>query len=235
MVNERGGKMKIKSLLFVICHLSFVILFLSGCGGNGPGSPGSTGTEDTGIVLNATIVPVYKGVNTNSVDAFQGICCGSTEIAAGGTCSSGTSTVEFFADHEATVTINANLLNPSAKFTPGNIYIEKYTVEFRRSTDSIGAPPIETIVDGTVGMPVVITFTPPVGDGVVTVTTTVTLVDLIRKIKYAADINSGVFTSNELNNYTAIYTFEGKNDFGDAFTFKAETGFEIGDFNNCGG
>jgi hypothetical protein len=228
VVNERGGKMKIKSLLFVVCHLSFVILFLSGCGGNGPGSPGSDGSDRTGVVLDATIAPA----NTVDVDAFRGICCGTTEIASG-TCATGTPTVEPFTDHDATVTINAKLLNPNAKFTPGNIYIEKYTVEFRRSTDSIGAPPIEKIIDGTVGMPVVIV--PPTGTGISTVTTTVVLVDLIRKIKYASDINSGVFNSNDLNNYTAIYTFEGKNEFGDGFTFQAETGFEMGDFNNCGG
>ncbi len=216
--------MKIKSLWFIGCYLSFIVLLLYGCGG-GPGSPGSNGTEDTGVVLDATITPVYNGANTVDVDAAQDVCDPGPPPK-----------LEVFTDHDATVTINAKLLNPNAQFTPGNIYIEKYTVEFRRSTDSIGAPPIEKIIDGTVGTPVVIT--PPTGTGITTVTTTVSFVDLIRKMKYWDDVNSGVFTSTSnarLNNYTAIYTFKGKNEFGDSFTFTAETGFEIGDFDNCGG
>jgi hypothetical protein len=220
---ERGGKMKIKSLLFIGCYLSLVVLLLSGCGGGGPGSPGSHGTENTGVVLDATIIPNYDGNNTSNVDAAQDVCDPGPPPK-----------YEVFKDHGATVTINAKLLNPNAKFTAGNIYIEKYTVEFRRSTDSIGSPPIEKVIDGTEGMPVVIV--PPTGTGTVSVTTTVIFVDLIRKMKYWDDVTSGQFTSISgagLNNYTAIYTFKGKNEFGDSFSFTAQTGFEIGDFDNC--
>lgn len=216
---------RVHYLLLAVCCLILSGLFLA-CG-SGPGSPGSTGSEKTGVTLDASIAPA----NTIDVDAFQGLCCSGAEISPGGSCSS-TPTVEPFTDHAATVTITATLLNPNAQFAPGKLFVEEYTVEFRRSTDSIGAPPIEQIIDGTVGMPVVIA--PPTGTGTTTVTTTVTLVDLIRKIKYASDINSGIFNSRDLNNYTAIFTFKGKNDFGDAFTFQAETGFEMGDFNNCG-
>jgi hypothetical protein len=215
--------MKIKSLLLIGCYLSFVVLLLYGCG-SGPGSPGSEGTENTGVVLDATIIPVYNNTNTISVDAAQDVCDAGPPPK-----------YEIFTDHGATVTINAKLVNPNAQFTPGNLYIEKYTVQFRRSTDSIGAPPIETIVDGTEGMPVVIV--PPTGTGISSVTTTVAFVDLIRKMKYWSDVNSGVYASTSgagLNNYTAIFTFKGKNEFGDSFTFTAQTGFQIGDFDNCG-
>jgi len=218
-----GGKMKrvYYCLVLIICFLILSGLFY-GCGGSGPGSPGSQGTEDTGVKLDATIIPSYNGADTYSVDVIQQVCqVGPPPV------------FEFFADHDATVTISASLLNPNTTFTPGNLYIEKYTVEFRRSTDSIGAPPIEKIIDGTVGMPVVII--PPSGTGISTFTTTAVLVDLTRKFKYRDDINSGAFTSNILNDYTAIYTFKGKNDFGDEFTFQAETGFQIGSFDNCGG
>ncbi len=47
---KTGGKMKrVHFLLFTVCCLLSVI-FLWGCG-SGPGSPGSTGSEDTGVIL----------------------------------------------------------------------------------------------------------------------------------------------------------------------------------------
>jgi hypothetical protein len=218
-----GGKMKrVHVLLVTGCCLLFCGLFI-GCGG-GPGSPGSHGTENTGVILDvSSITPVYNGANTYSVDAVQQVCDPGPPPK-----------IEFFADHDATVTISARLLNPNTTFTPGTLYIEKYTVEFRRSTDSIGAPPIEKIIDGTVGMPLVIT--PPSGQGITSFTTTVLLVDLIRKDKYLADIQSGIYNSNILNNYTALYTFKGKNQFGEEFSIEAQpAGFQIGSFNYCGG
>ena len=93
-------------------------------------------------------------------------------------------TPEFFADHQATVTFTARLLNPDATFQAGKLYIEKYTVEFRRSTDSLGAPPIESDTRfNTIEIPA------PIGAGEVTVTTSIVLIDLLRKIQYAEDIS----------------------------------------------
>jgi hypothetical protein len=81
-----------------------------------------------------------------------------------------------------------------------------------------------------------IPITAPVGSGTTTVTTTLTLVDLVRKIQYANDMLSGRFGSDPyvINNYTAIYTFYGQNDFGNEFTIKGTMSFQISDFNNCG-
>jgi hypothetical protein len=215
-----GGKMKRKSWLFVICYLSFIVLFLWGCG-SGPGSPGSQGTEDTGVILEATIVPTYNGEDTYSVDAFQQVCSEGPPPE-----------YEYFTDHQATVTITATLINPNTTFQPGTLYIEKYTVEFRRSADSIGAPPIQSDTRYKT-----IVITPPTGTGETTVTDTVILVDLLRKDQYATDVLSGQYSygSAYINNYTAIYTFKGKNEYGDSFSFKAQTDFQIGSFDNCGG
>jgi hypothetical protein len=215
-----GGKMKRKSWLFVICYLSFIVLFLWGCG-SGPGSPGSQGTEDTGVILEATIVPTYNGEDTYSVDAFQQVCSEGPPPE-----------YEYFTDHQATVTITATLINPNTTFQPGTLYIEKYTVEFRRSADSIGAPPIQSDTRYKT-----IVINPPTGTGETTVTDTVILVDLLRKDQYATDVLSGQYSygSAYINNYTAIYTFKGKNEYGDSFSFKAQTDFQIGSFDNCGG
>lgn len=200
-------------LLTTICML-FVTFFLWGCGG-GPGSPGSTGTEDTGVIIDATVVPT----DTYSVDVVQQICDEGPPPE-----------YETFTDHTADLSISARLVNPNTTFRVGTLYVEGYTVEYRRSDDSIGAPPIETDKRSHT-----IVITPPTGNGVSTVTTTVILVDLKRKQKYYNDILSGQYTSGWalLNNYTAIYTFYGKNEFGTPFSFKATTYFQIGSFDNC--
>jgi hypothetical protein len=218
---KTGGKMKrVHFLLFAVCCLLLTV-FLSGCG-SGPGSPGSTGSEDTGIIVDAQVVGRYLDTDgVYSVDAFQDVCDpGPPEV------------LETFADHQATVTFTARLVNPDTTFQVGNLYIEKYTVEFRRSTDSISAPPIESDKRFQT-----ITITAPVGSGTSTVTMSgLILVDLVRKVQYANDMLSGRYGANAfvINNYTAIYTFYGKNDFGKEFKIKATMNFQISDFDNCG-
>ncbi|MFN3481093.1 MAG: hypothetical protein ACK415_12025 [Thermodesulfovibrionales bacterium] len=209
-----------KNSLLVLYSL-VVTIFLWGCGGGGPGSPGSSGTEDTGVIIDATVVPNYLGKDTYSVDVVRQNC---------GTADS--PDWEPFTDHGATLTINARLVNPNTTFRVGTLYVERYTVEFRRSNDSVGAPPIESDTRYHT-----IVITPPTGNGVSTVETTVILVDLKRKEKYLNDMLSGQYTSGMafINNYTATYTFYGKNEFGTGFSFKATTNFQIGSFDNCGG
>jgi hypothetical protein len=217
---KTGGKMKrVHFLLFAVCCLLLTV-FLWGCGG--PGSPGSTGSEDTGIIVDAQVVGRYLDTDgVYSVDAFQDVCDpGPPEV------------LEIFTDHQATATFTARLVNPTTTFQVGNLYIEKYTVEFRRSTDSISAPPIESDKRFET-----ITITAPVGSGTTTVTISgLILVDLVRKIQYQDDMLSGRYGPNPfiVNNYTAIYTFYGKNDFGKEFKIKATMNFQISDFDNCG-
>jgi len=207
--------------LFAFCLLSAAML-LCGCGGgDGPGSPGSCGTEKTGVMVDVTISPIYLGAPTYSVDAFRDICDeGPPEVW------------EFYGTHDASLTFTARLINPGTDFRPGRLHIEKYTIKYFRSTDSIGAPPIET--DRRF---MTLAITPPTGTGTTTLTTTGIFLDLTRKIQYANDIIGGRYSSTSfgLNNYTAVYRFEGKNDFGDSFCFEGQANFEIGNFDNCGG
>jgi hypothetical protein len=209
-------------LLFAVYCLLLVII---GCGGGGPGSPGSSGSENTGIKVDASVQGTYLGQPTYSVDAFQNLC------------DEGPPPVyEDFTDHQATVTFTARLINPSSTFQAGKLYIEKYTVELRRSSDSIGAPPIESDTRyKTIEIPA------PIGAGEVTVTTDIILVDLIRKIQYREDVStppsnprySSFGGLGYLNNYTAIFTFWGQNEFGENFKIKAQMDFQIGNFDNC--
>jgi len=167
----------------------------------------------------ATVTPIYLGKNTGSVDAFQSVCDEGPPRD-----------YEDFTDHNATLTVTARLINPNTTFPAGDLYIEKYTVEFKRSGDSIGAPPIESDTRyKTIVIPA------PTGTNVSTVEDTVVLVDLIRKDRYEEDVTSGRFTyaSAYLNNYTAVFKFEGENAYGKYFSFKAQTDFQIGSFDNC--
>jgi hypothetical protein len=204
-----------------VCCLLFAF-FLSSCG-NGPGSPGSQGTEDTGVAISATISFASNAtadIQSFDVDAFQEVC------------SSGDP--EPFHDHTAQVTFNATLLNPDTTFTPGTLYVENYTITYTRKNDSLGAPPIEQYVGTPIGGPIAIV--PPAGTGISTVTATVMFVDLTRKDKYANDMLTGTYSSSLsfINNYIATYTFTGHNSFGESFTVKIPgTDFEIGDFDNC--
>jgi hypothetical protein len=216
---KTGGEMRKRSF-FLLSYIFFVSVIFYGCGGDGPGSPGSDGSEKTGVVLAATISPTYNGTATTSVDAFQDVCDEGPPVV-----------VEFFTDHAADLTIVARLLNPDTTFQVGNLHIEKYTIKYFRSSDSIGAPPIETDVR-FVSIPIAA----PVGSSTTSVTTTVSFLDLVRKDKYNNDMSSGAYSSAGgafLNNYTAVYQFEGKNDFGEKFSFKVQTDFQIADFDNC--
>lgn len=209
--------MKRSYFLLVTIYCLPLTVFLAGCG-NGPGQPGSTGTEDTGVMLSSSIIPTYNGTNTNDVDVVQQT-----------TCTSGKP--EIFTDHSATVTITATLLNPNPQIPPGTLYIEKYTAEYRRSQDSIGAPPIESDTRFDT-----IAVTPPQsGTDSTTTTFTAIFVDLKRKDKYLSDVQSGAYSYGlaYLNNYTAIYTFEGQSQYGKRFTFMAQADFQIGSFDNC--
>lgn len=192
-------------LLFTVCCLLSVV-FLLGCGGGAPGAPGSSGTENTGVILEPTITPATTLVK---------VCATTTTPMA---------------DTDATLTVNARLLNPNTKVQPGTLYIEKYTIEFRHSTDSIGAPPIEPDIRYQT-----IVITPPTtGSTSTTATATgLVLVDSIRKTQYNTDVTSGQYTNSPQNNYTATYTFEGKNQYGDKFSVVTQTPFQIGSFTSC--
>lgn len=206
--------------LFSSAIIILLLLALSGCGGGGAGSPGSCDTEKTGVILDVSISPYYQKTDnlTNSVDVVQNTCISENIEYA-----------EYFADHSAVISIGARLINPNIPIQPGTLYIEKYTINFARSTDSLGAPPIES---DTRYQTIVIT-PPSSGLGSTTTKSSSALVDLIRKERYLRDILSGQYNNNLPHNFTAIYTFEGKNEYGKSFCAVATTNFQIGSFDYC--
>jgi hypothetical protein len=214
---EQGGTMRYRyCCLFLI--MVFSLLQVS-CGSQA-GAPGSEG--DTGIKINAVVTPSYNASSSYSVDVFQDLCDPGPPPV-----------FEVFTDHSAVVDITATPVNPLLDIQPGDLYVEEYTVDFYRSSDSVGAPPI--LSDRRF---MSFTIPAPAPGGEVTVSATVILIDLPRKEQYANDMLSGQYTSALsgiafINNYTAVYTFYGKNEFGTHFSFTATTNFQIGSFDYC--
>lgn len=206
-----------------LCLFILPLLFLWGCGGSGPGGPGSQGTESTGLMVDVSLVPTY--LNTDGVY--------NVDVHQISDCDGDVSTIdrETFTDHGAVLNLYARWLNPNATFRPGNLYIEKYTIEYRRSEDSIGAPPI---LQDTRYKSIVIT-SPASGADTTQVADSTIFVDLPRKDKYLADATSGQYSSHPayINNYTATYIFEGQNQYGVRFTLNSQVPFSMGSYNNC--
>lgn len=221
-----GGEMdkRKKSILLSCLYGLSSLLILFGCGA-APGSPGSAGSEDTGVIVAALVQPTYVEMDTifTQVDVVSDDICDAGPPAV----------YEYYSDHFAMVTITADLFNPNATFDPLPLYIERYKIDFYRAADSTGAPPIESVDQGTF-----IQIVPPTRDLPTTTTTTayIQFVDMGRKGKYKSDIDSGRYASwgNYYNNYTASVTFYGKNANGKAFTIgPTNVSFNMGHYLIC--
>jgi len=210
-----------KQRYYILLFIFLFFLSQASCGKQ-PGQPGSAG--DTGLILSATLTPHYNGTDTYSVDVHQEVCDPGPPPV-----------LEIFTDHNAVATFTATLERPDLTVLPGTLYIQQYTIDFYRSSDSVGAPPIASdrrFMTIVIPPPAVGSTTPT------TVTATLVLVDLTRKLQYYNDMLTGQFTSalnntDLINNYTAVYTFYGQNDFGDSFSIQATTNFQIGLFDYC--
>jgi hypothetical protein len=196
-------KMRLPDTIMV--GISLTLLLLGGCGGGGKDSPG--------ISVRAVITPSYNGNTTSSVDSVQNSCTND---------SGATSQPEYFADHMATASITASLLNTSNIIMPMTAFIDSYTITFTSSADSPTAPAIQPDTRA-----MTISFIASSGTQTSATDVSVELVDLIRKNQYSATAGGA------LNNYTATYTFSGHTEHGEQFTATSQTNFQIGNFNNC--
>ncbi len=131
-------------LLFAVsCCL---IVFLLSCG-SGPGAPGSTNSEDTGIEIQSVTIAVNPnpGNSGPDLDANVHICPTTGKPEPG-----------LFRD-DATLTITASKLNPNSTFDPFPATVEQCNIVYKQPADELGAPVIEAwtiypncaITDGT--------------------------------------------------------------------------------------
>jgi len=207
---KRFLSIRLNILIGIISGLVFI---LSACGGSGPGSPGSQGSENTGAKIE------ISGVNHNDagfgdqgdnwdIDYIQDIC----EDGSG----------EPFGNDFGSFTFKATPLDSS--FTPGNLHIETYTVEF--FPQDPGAPPIERLNGFN-------SFTiEPTGDEFQS--GNFMLIDVARKVKVAQDVTSGLYSPQRIPIlYDMRVTFYGQDDFGNDFSIEFTRTIDLEDFNNC--
>lgn len=200
-------------LLFAICSLLFAV-FLCGCG-EGPGSPGSEGSEDTGVKVTITNV-THQYLDQDiawQIDIYLEDCNEDPEIVE----------LEPFSDDFAIFDFEGTPLNPDATMTPGDLHVETYSVEFFAKDP--GSPPIERY-DGFHR------FTIP-ADGTIT-GVQIFIIDAARKLEIADLITDGVYTPQRIPmQYDMKVTFKGQNDYGSDFEEEYFTTVEIADYCHC--
>lgn len=118
-------------MVLALCGVMSAVFFW-GCGGSGPGAPGSGGSADTGVeprIVGVThLDPVEDQGDIWLVDLFQDQC--------------DETTFEVWGDDFAVVTFNGRALNPNVIPT-NELYITDYRVTFFPTQP--GLPPIEEI------------------------------------------------------------------------------------------
>lgn len=201
-------------LLFVVCSLLFSVL-LWGCG-DGPGSPGSSGSEDTGVKVTITDATHWylEGEEAWQIDIYPTSDCDGDPT---------TVDPEPFGDDLAIFDFETTPLNPNATITPGDLHIETYSVEFYPKDP--GSPPIESI-DGfaRVTLPASGTLTGY----------QIFIMDTDRKVETLNLILNGSYTPQRIPmQYDMKVTFSGQNDYGADFKEEYFTTVEIGYYDHC--
>ena len=113
-------------LLFFVC--------LAGCGGGG-GAPGSSGSENTGIII--------KSVNITDAGSTEGATGKEVDVNVH-MCDATTAEPGLFI-HIQTLNISADKLNPSAASDPFPASIEQCTITYIKANSDPASPVIETM------------------------------------------------------------------------------------------
>ena len=128
--------MKKGKIIVLLTLFGVLAVFFWGCGGSGPGLPGSSGSTDTGIIPTVTAVshsdPSEDQGDVWEIDLFQDTCTGGT--------------AEVWGNDFAHVTFHGESLNPNVTST-NELFVTNYTVTFF-PTDP-GLPPIEQMSFGS--------------------------------------------------------------------------------------
>lgn len=201
------GKVIISGLMVLLT------LPLFSCGGGETGSPGSSGSNDSGIVIQAVSI---AGVSTASdllpdIDANVHLC------------SDGKPEAGLFRV-SADITILAERLNESGLSNPPfPASVEECTITYLKSNSDPSAPVIPSL---TVYPNCILV------DGAAS-TCSVALIDIQRKSDFWTAVVSGVNVPSERpTHYVAKYYCKYKSEFGTGY-FPVEYDFWIDDFETC--
>jgi len=180
-------------LIFNIYCLLFTLL-LWGCG-DGPGSPGSSGSEDTGIQITAVSITSVSP----DIDVYSSVLLKRTD---------------------ATITIQAEKLNPNSTFDPFPASVEECTITYKKAKEDPSSPVIESM-----------TIYPNCNISSGSNTCNVTLIDIERKVDFWIALGNGVNTPAEYpTHYVAQYECKYVNNYDKTGHFQVEYDIWLADF-----
>lgn len=197
--------------------ITYYIIFsflLSGCG-DGPGAPGSEGSEDTGIDIR------ILGVTNNDPNGDIGDVW--TIDFVQDVCESGDA--ETFGDNFANITFFGQPIHPTIKANPNILYVTNYRVTFSQLDPTF--PPIDEIRAGTQGS-VSISANNQTGPF------SFLILDVGRKVKLYDDITGPFIPSSLPLLYDMTIEMWGEDMYGQSF--KAPVIIRqiiLNDYNNC--
>jgi len=188
--------------LGVSCFLCIALLW--GCGGGGPGAPGSTNSEDTGIRITAVNVTCPStSVTCQDVDVQRSAGVTRTDVI---------------------LNISSQKLNPNSEFDPFPASVEQCHITYTKSVEDPSSPTLEdlnvfpncTINGGTISSPD---------------ECPVTLIDIQRKIDYWTALLGGINKPREYpTHYVAKLNCTYINNLSKTGTFQTEYDIWLGDY-----
>jgi hypothetical protein len=209
---KTGGKMRRSYVLLTLCYFLLASI-LAGCGG-GSGSPGSSGSEVTGIQIQSVTITSEAGPD---FDVY------SAPLACPADTPTGPETLLHRED--AVISITSAKLNPSGGFNPFPASVEECTITYKKANEDPSAPVIESWkiypnceLDGTGANDC-----------------PVSLIDITRKQQYWNGIADGIHIPAEYpTHYIAGYKCKYMNLVGKSGYFKVEYDLWLADFLMCG-
>jgi hypothetical protein len=198
---------KNKILLLTACCLFFALIFW-GCG-SGPGSPGSSGSEDTGINIQSVSITRTDGPDLDVYSDPTG-CKGEPET--------------LLTRKDATISLVAAKLNENSTFDPFPASVEECTITYKKAVEDPVSPVIESL-----------TFYPNCTLNSGSNTCDVQLIDITRLMAYWDALQQENVPAEYPTHYIAQYNCKYMNNYGDSGTFQTEYDIWLADFLVCGG
>ncbi|MFA4918291.1 MAG: hypothetical protein WC581_03455 [Thermodesulfovibrionales bacterium] len=207
-----GGKMRRSYVLLTLCYFLLASI-LAGCGG-GSGSPGSSGSEVTGIQIQSVTMTSEAGPD---FDVY------SAPLACPADKPTGPETLLHRED--AVMSVTAAKLNPAGGFNPFPASVEECTITYKKANEDPSAPVIESWT----------IFPNCELDGTGTNDCPVSLIDITRKLQYWNGIGDGIHIPAEYpTHYVAGFRCKYMNLVGKSGYFKVEYDLWLADFLICG-
>ena len=208
---KTGGKMRRSYVLLTLCYFLLAGI-LAGCGG-GSGSPGSSGSEETGIQIKAVTITS----ETSDFDVFSAPLACPPEKP--------TKPETLLHREDAVISITSSKLNPAGAFNPFPASVEECTITYKKANEDPSAPVIESL-----------TIYPncTINDSPTNSCANVDIIDLARKRQYWNGITDGIHIPAESpTHYVAGYRCKYMNQIGKIGYFKVEYDFRLADFLIC--